>query len=157
MYVGLRWGENRQRDDLKWPSTSWDCKEVAWSDRRSHESGPEWSSMRNVNGLLILFEHRRGHHGAAQVANVPTWIVQSANVDHTGSDVKMRSGLIGSVSFTVGKLMIQWFQHDVCNEIAVQGIGAHKSGPKWSECEMWTDYYYFLNTRAAHKVDFGAK
>ena len=32
------------------------------------------------------------------------------------------------VSFTIGKLMIPRFDHNVCNETAMQGIGAHRNG-----------------------------
>ena len=32
------------------------------------------------------------------------------------------------VSLTIGKLMIPWFEHDACNEIAMQSIGAPKNG-----------------------------
>ena len=85
------WEKICKKDCLKWPSTSWECREVAWSDRRPHESGPKWSSMQNVQGLLIFIEHRRGHHGAAQVANVPTWIAQGAKMDHIGSDFRCQT------------------------------------------------------------------
>ena len=47
------------------------------------------------------------------------------------SGAKMRLGPLGIVSFTIGKLMIPRFSHDVSIEIAMQGTGAHKSGPKW--------------------------
>ena len=123
--VAARWTEvafdplRVQRCGLKWPSTSWE-----WTKR---------SSMQNVRGLLLLFEHRRGHHGAAQVANVPTWIVQSANLEHMNSYFRcqMRSGRRVIVSFSVGKLMNQRFWHDVSIEIVMQGTGAHKRGPTW--------------------------
>ena len=50
--------------------------------------------------------------------------------------VKMRSIPRGIVSFAVGKLMIPRFSHGVSIEIAMQGIGAHKSGPKGSRMRI---------------------
>ena len=61
------------------------------------------------------------------------------------------------LAFTIGKLMIPRFSHDVSIEIAMQGIGAHKRVHMGTECELCRDYYYFLNTRGAHRVDFGAQ
>ena len=69
----------------------------------------------------------------------------------------MRSGPRGFGSFAAGKLMIPRFSHDVSIEIAMQGIGTHKSGPKWPRMRIVGDYYYFLNTRGAHRVDFGTQ
>ena len=38
--------------------------------------------------------------------------------------------------------MIARFEHNVCNEIAMQGIGAHKSGP-WAA--MWLEMLVFVH------------
>ena len=91
-YLGLQDLDRKSTKNwLKWHSTSWECKEVAWSDSRPHESGSKGSNMQNVRGLLLFIEHRRGHHGAAQVANVPTWIAQGAKLDHMGSDFRCKN------------------------------------------------------------------
>ena len=55
---------------------------------------------------------------------------------------KTRSGPPGTVSFTMGKRMIPRFEHNVCNEIAMQGIGAHKNGPLTA---MWLKMLVLLH------------
>ena len=55
---------------------------------------------------------------------------------------KTRSGPPGSVSFTIGKLMIPLFAHNVCKEIAMQGIVAHKNGPL---AAMWLEMLVFVH------------
>ena len=50
-------------------------------------------------------------------------------------------GPSGIVSFTIGKLMIPVFEHHVCNEIAMQGIGAHQNG---SLAALWLEMLVFV-------------
>ena len=53
--------------------------------------------------------------------------------------------------------MIPVFEHTVCNEIAMQGIGAHKNG---SLAAMWLEMlvlYANLNEEGTHSVTFESK
>ena len=42
----------------------------------------------------------------------------------------------------MGKLMIPRFEHIVCNEFAMQGIGAHKNGPL---AALWLEMLVLLH------------
>ena len=55
---------------------------------------------------------------------------------------KTRSGPPGIVSLTIGKTMIPLFEHNVCNEIAMPGIGAHKND---SLAAMWLELLVFVH------------
>ena len=53
--------------------------------------------------------------------------------------------------------MIPQFEHNVCNEIAMPGIGAHKNGPL---AALWLEMLFScikLNEEGAHRVDFSAQ
>ena len=53
--------------------------------------------------------------------------------------------------------MIPRFDHNVSNEIAMQGIGAHKNGPL---AAVWLELLVFvhnLSEEGAHRVDFSAQ
>ena len=79
-------------------------------------------------------------HESFKVQNWTTW-AQILNA-------KMRLGPRGIVSFNMGKLMIPRFSHDVSIEIAMQGIGAHKSGPKWPRMRtVWGLLLFFEHKR----------
>ena len=55
---------------------------------------------------------------------------------------KARSRPPRIVSFTIGKRMIPRFDHNVCNETATQGIGAHKNGPL---AALWLEMLVLLH------------
>ena len=53
--------------------------------------------------------------------------------------------------------MIPRFDHNVCNEMTMQGIGAHKNG---SLATMWLEMLVLLvklSEEGAHRVDFSAQ
>ena len=123
-------------------------KEIAWSDSRPHESAKRWLEVTvdltravqsgptcelckdyyyYLNTGEVTTEPHRSPKYPHESFKVQIWATCAQNLG-----VKTRSGPLGIVSFTIGKLMIPWFSHDVSMEIAMQGIGAHKSRPKWS-------------------------
>ena len=108
-----------KRCGLKWPSTSsgWSkrvqdakCAKITtiyWTQERSPRSRTSHKCTHMNRSKCKFGAHELRFLGA-----------------------KMRSGRRGIVSFTMGKLMIPWFSHDVSIEIVMQGTGAHKRGPK---------------------------
>ena len=54
---------------------------------------------------------------------------------------KTRSRPPRIASFTIGTLMIPLFEHNVCNEIAMQGIGTHKNSLL---AAMWLEILVFV-------------
>ena len=116
---------------------------MAWSRHRPHESakrclmrlvqsGAACEMCKDYYYYLNTGEATTEPHKSQlyehESLNVQKWTT-SAQI----SGARMSLGLRGIVSFTIGKLMIPWFSHDVSIEIAMQGIGAHKrrpSGPR---------------------------
>ena len=87
--------------------------------------------MQNGKGLNYLLntgevttEQHKSQMYPHESLNVQNWTTWAQILG-----AKMRLGPRGIVSFTIGKLMIPRFSHDVSIEIAMQGIGAHKRGP----------------------------
>ena len=111
-----------QRGGLKWPSTSREWSKVVEMCRDYYDY---------LNTGEVTTEPHKSQmypHESFKVQNWTTW-AQILNA-------KMRLGPRGIVSFNMGKLMIPRFSHDVSIEIAMQGIGAHKSGPKGSRMRI---------------------
>ena len=67
---------------------------------------------------------------------------------------KLRSERRGIVSFTIGKLMIPRFSHDVSIEIAMQGIGAHKRGPSGPRMRIVQGFLLFFEHKRCPRGGF---
>ena len=121
-------------------------KDVAWSGLRPHEnakrrievasdlmrvvqSGPACEMCGDYYYYLstgkVTTEPQKSQKYPHESLKVQTWTTWAHILG-----VNMRSGPRGIVSSTEGKLMIPRCSHDVSIEIAMQGTGAHKSGPK---------------------------
>ena len=124
--------------------------EVAFDLMRVVQRGPACKMWRYyfyyLNTVEVTTEPHKSQmysHESLKVQNWTTW----AQI----LGAKMRLGPRGIVSFTIGKLMIPWFSHDVSIEIAMQGIGAHKSGPKGSRIRVVKELLlFFEHKRCPH-------
>ena len=92
------------------------------------QSGPACEMCKDYYYYLNTGEATTEPH-KSQMYEHESLNVQKGTTSAQISGAKMRLGPRGIVSFTIGKLMIPRFSHDVSIEIAMQGIGAHKRGP----------------------------
>ena len=82
--------------------------------------------------------------GAQKVADLRTSVAQDAILDHIGPDFRCQNEAMTTRNcwFYRRNTNDSWFEHNVCNETATQGIEAHKNGHL---AAMWLEMLVFVH------------